>query len=137
MSLYLCVFEGDEELDGVDVGAYSDYGCFLDTVRDELEGGREGARYPVLMLHSDCDGIWSPEACVPLEQELSDIARAFRAMPPRRPCAEWQAALFEARGASPQSLYDCFVNVDGEPLLERMSDLARLARSKALPILLQ
>jgi hypothetical protein len=89
------------------------------------------------MLQSDSDGAWSPDACEALEQELSDIARAFRALPPRRPCAEWQATVIEARGVRPQSLYDCFVDVDGEPILERMSGLARLARSKGLSILLQ
>jgi hypothetical protein len=40
-------------------------------------------------------------------------------------------------GLRPQSLYDCFIDVDGEPLLGRMMELAKLACRRGLPILFQ
>lgn len=38
MSLYLCVFKGDEELEGVEVGSYEDWKAFVHTVCESLEG---------------------------------------------------------------------------------------------------
>ena len=70
MGLYLCVFDGDEELEGVDVGSYADFDFFRGAVAEILEGGNAGTRYPTLMLHSDCDGEWSVEECIDLEKEL-------------------------------------------------------------------
>lgn len=42
MGLYLCVFEGDDELDGVEVGSYADFGAFRSAVATHVEGGIEG-----------------------------------------------------------------------------------------------
>jgi len=35
------------------------------------------------------------------------------------------------------TLYDCFFDIDGEPLLERLINLTRLSQRRSLPILFQ
>ena len=72
MGLYLTIFAGDEELDGVEVGAYADFSAFRDAVVSNLEAGNAGDRFPTLILHSDCDGEWSPDEAAKLEIELKD-----------------------------------------------------------------
>src|SRR5262245_49929204 len=115
MGLYLCVFDGDEELDGVEVGIYADFGRFRSAVASHLEDDKTGARYPVLQLHSDCDGEWSVEQCGALEDELEDIARRLRKIAPAAFGSEWQEEVARSIGLTLTSLYDCFVDVDGEP----------------------
>jgi len=46
MGLYLCVFDGDNELDGVEVGAYTDFHTFRSAVAAHVEAGVEGSRCP-------------------------------------------------------------------------------------------
>lgn len=137
MGLYLCVFDGDDELDGVDVGGYADFDFFRTVVLNELEAGRAGARYPTLMLHSDCDGVWEAEACVALENELLAIGEAFRKRDPVELPSDWQRNVAKTFGLKPTTLYDCFIDVDGEPLIERLVGLCRLAKEKSQPILFQ
>jgi len=90
MGLYLCVFgppasgdEDPEELAGSDVGHYSDFGYFRDTIARRL--GRE--KYPTLMEHSDCDGDWSLEDLPKLQREIREIAAAISARNPDRAAA--------------------------------------------------
>jgi len=90
MSLYLCVFEDDEELDGVDVGAYSDFGDFRKAVIRELECGKAGSRFPTLIRHSDCDGEWNLDDCSKLESELEIVSAELKQRPPRDFFADWQ-----------------------------------------------
>jgi hypothetical protein len=137
MGLYLCVFDGDDELDGVDVGSYSDFDFFRATILDQIEEGRVGARFPTLMLHSDCDGEWDPPACVALENELLAISDAFRKADPIGFTADWQRSVAKILALKPTTLYDCFIDVDGEPLLERLIGLCRLANERGQPILFQ
>lgn len=137
MSLYLCIFDDDEELDGVDVGAYSDFGHFRKTVTETLENGQMGSRFPVLMLHSDCDGEWSVEECKKLENEIEIISRELKQHPPKGFSTEWQKGLGKKLGLNPVSVYQCFIDVDGEPLLARLLELSKLAQARNLPILFQ
>jgi hypothetical protein len=137
MSLYLCVFDEDQELDGVDAGAYSDFGDLRNTIAKELEHGKIGSRFPTLMLHSDCDGEFNVQDCEKLENELQIISAEFKERPPKKFFAEWQMNVAKKCGLRPQSLYDCFIDADGEPLLERLLGLARLAQRRKLPILFQ
>lgn len=137
MSLYLCVFEEDEELDGVDVGAYSDFGHLRATVANILERGNLGSRFPTLMRHSDCDGEWNLEECKKLQNELQIISNEFKQQPPEAFCAEWQEKVAKQIGLRPANLCDCFIDVDGEPLLERLVNLVKLAQRRNLPILFQ
>lgn len=59
MGLYLCVFDDDEELEGVEVGHYSDVEYFRDKITNCLEDGAAGSKYPTLIGHSDCDSEWT------------------------------------------------------------------------------
>ena len=136
MGLYLAIFDEDDELDGVEVGAYADFSTFRDAVVVNLEGGLRGSRFPILGLHSDCDGDWSPNEAAALEAELQTIAQEFAEFPPI-PLGGWKAYVAKRLGLNPTNLCDCFFDVDGEPLLERLIGLARLAQNRKLPILFQ
>lgn len=137
MGLYLCIFDGDDELEGVEVGAYADFESFRSTVTSVLEGGVAGAKYPSLILHSDCCGEWSQTECKVLKQELRSISEAFRQLPPVEFHADWQLQVGKLLGLQPSSLYDSFIDVDGEPLLERLEGLCNVAIQNGQPILLQ
>jgi hypothetical protein len=137
MGLYLCVFDGDDELEGVEVGSYADFGVLRDTVRDRLEGGVHGARFPTLMLHSDCDGEWSPDEAKALRRELEEIDRALAALPAVPLEEGWQREVARMFGVSPRNLAECFFDVDGEPLLARLQQLCDVAIQHQRPILFQ
>ena len=137
MGLYLCVFEDDEELDGVDAGSYSDFNFFRGVVTNQLEGGTPGAKYPTLILHSDCDGEWSVEECRALQEELESIVDALAQLPPVGFDSDWQCAAAESLGLQPGNLYESFIDVDGEPLLERFLGLCRFAQDRGRPIIFQ
>lgn len=137
MGLYLCVFDGDVELDGVEVGRYADFDTLRTTIATLLEDGRHGSRYPVLQMHEDSDGQWSPEESETLAAELREISARLRELPPRPLPSEWQEEVAKSVGLEPANLYECFIDVDGEPLLERLIGLCRLAQERSLPIVFQ
>ena len=137
MGLYLAIFDDDDEIDGLEVGMYSDFARFRGAVIRHVEDGKEGSKCPTLILHSDCDGEWSPTEAAALEQELSRIERVFRALPPEMPSDGWQLGVAKEFGLKPGSLYDAFFDVDGEPLVERLVGLARKSQQRNLPILFQ
>ena len=142
MGLYLCVFEGDEEIEGVEVGSYSDFDFFLSSVTDLLEGGKAGSRYPVLTLPvltppSEFGGEWSPAHCKTLAEELKAVSQAFRALPAVEFRSAWQKEVAKSLGLKPTSLYESFIDVDGEPLLERLLKLCEVAIDRQQPILFQ
>jgi hypothetical protein len=138
MGLYLAVFDADEELEGVEVGSYADFGVFRDTVARLLEGGATGSRFPTLMLHSDCEGSWSLDDAARLQLELDQIADELRRLPPLdlKPDT-WQVEVAKTLGIRPKNLYESFFDVDGEPLIERLSDLIRVSRRHGRQILFQ
>lgn len=138
MGLYLAVFDGDEELSGVEVGSYADFGAFRDAVAQHLEGGQVGSRFPTLMLHSDCEGSWSPQEAVRLHDELAEITEAFRQIPAISFQEDrWQAEVAKLFGLRPKNLYESFIDVDGEPLIERLLALARFSAEHGKEILFQ
>ena len=140
MGLYLCVFRDDavdDEVEGVEVGSYADFHRFRQTVADNLEGGQWGSRFPVLMDHDDSDGAWSPEDAARLESELLAIADGFAPLPPIDFDTDWQLELAGRDGIAPRSLLESFIDVDGEPLLERLIELARTAVAVRRPIWFQ
>lgn len=137
MGLYLCVFDGDEELDGVEVGRYADFARFRDAVCERLEGGAWASRFPVLMAHSDCDGEWSAEEARLLERELQSVSEEMGRLPPVPLSEGWMSEVARAAGLRQTHLRDCFFDVDGEPLIERLVALCRLASARGLPILFQ
>lgn len=137
MGLYLCVFKGDNELDGVEVGFYEDYGVFIDTVVRELEDNNPGSKYSLLSLHHDSDGEWSVEECKIVRNYLIDISNKFKMLPPCNFNSKWKEEVARQIGLKPQNLYDCFIDIDGEPLLERLILLCDLAVKENEPILFQ
>ena len=137
MGLYLCVFDEDNELEGVEVGSYSDFDFFRSSVSELLEGGISGKKFPTLMIHSDSDGEWSVSECETLKHELTTIANEFQHLPGIRFRAGWQQEVSNLLGLRPESLYDSFIDVDGEPLLDRLIQLCNVAIERDLPILFQ
>lgn len=138
MGLYLAVFDGEEELEGVEVGSYADFGAFRDAVVERLEGGAAGSRFPTLILHSDCDGGWSTEESARLQVELEEIADEFRRLPPLElEAGSWQSEVAKSFGIRPANLYDSFFDVDGEPLIDRLLGLIGVARRHGRDILFQ
>jgi hypothetical protein len=137
MGLYLCIFDEDEEIDGVEVGGYADFNRFRDCIARHLEKEGAGSRFPTLNLHSDCDGEWSPSEAERLEKELVEIGDEFRRRQPIAIEPDWQKHVIRHHDLQIGTLYDCFFDVDGEPLIERLAGLARRSRERRLPILFQ
>ena len=137
MSLYLCVYAGDREVEGVEVGPYADFNTFRATVSRELEAGAAGSRYPTLISHSDCDGEWPAGACADLRDELASIARAMKERPAGGFPSDWQREVARAGGLEPRNAFECFMDVDGKFLIERLQGLVGVALENDLPILFQ
>jgi hypothetical protein len=138
MGLYLAVFDNNEEVEGVEVGSYADFGVFRDTVASRLEGGVAGSLFPVLMVHSDSDGSWSPDEAIQLQIELEKISEKFRLLPPLDLIEDsWQYEVAKSVGLRPKNLYESFFDIDGEPLIERLLDLIRVSKLRVKEILFQ
>jgi len=135
MGLCVIVFdrEGDEddepeEIASCDVGHYSDFDCFRDTISRHVDA----SKYPTLMMHSDCDGEWSLAEISILERELREIGDKFKKLPPEEPVNAFEHTAEYRDGA--ESLYGCFHDVDGENLFEALLDLCAVARKHNRPI---
>lgn len=137
MGLYLAVFDGTEEVEGVEVGSYEDFNTFRNAITRNLEGGVVGSRFPTLMLHPDSDGEWTPAEAAQLEEELEAIGRELCKIPPLEAQPEWRKQTAKLLGLRPGNLYESFFDVDGEPLVERLIGLAKISRERRLPILFQ
>jgi hypothetical protein len=137
MSLYLCIFAGDREVDGVEVGPYSAFNALRDAVVRELGGSDAGGLYPTLLAHSDCDGEWSPGDCDRLRRELAAIAAGLKKRPPIGFPSDWQREVARSIGLQPRSAFECLIDVDGEFLVERLQHLVEIAVQRRLPILFQ
>src|SRR5439155_24003 len=105
-------------IDGVDVGSYNDFGRFRDAVAEKLENGRQGSRFPILQLHPDSDGEWTPDECRGLEAELTLIQTELATLPPADFGGD-QKDIAEELDLVPLNLGDSFIDVDGESLLSR------------------
>jgi hypothetical protein len=117
-----------EEAAECDVGHYSDFGYFRDTIARYLDADC----YPTLMRHSDCDGEWTLAEVPVLEQNLQEIGAAFQTLPPEEPSGAFEHTAEYRAGAN--SLYDCFHNVNGENLFESILKLCAVARKRGRPI---
>jgi immunity protein 70 of polymorphic toxin system len=137
MSLYLCVFKEDEEIEGVEVGSYADFNFFREGVVATVEEGRPGSVCPVLINHSDCDGSWSPAQAASLMLELAIIERTMKEYPPVTFNSSWKEEVARTSGIVPTNFLECFFDVDGEPLLARLNDLAAASVKNDAPILFQ
>ncbi|MCE9609658.1 MAG: immunity 70 family protein [Chthoniobacter sp.] len=114
MSLYLAIFDGENDVAGWVFGHYSDFGCFRDTIAAKLRS----EDYPTLMTHTDCDGDWSTAQLPNLRSELDSIAAGFRRLPAEDPKQGFEHTAQYRQGA--RSLYECFHNVDGENIFEAL-----------------
>jgi hypothetical protein len=137
MGLYLCVFDNGNEVEGVEVGSYSDFDFFRTSVTQQLESGFAGSRFPTLIIHSDSDGEWSSTECETLKRELELISTEFRELPAVKFASEWQQQVASSIGLRPTRLYECFIDVDGEPLLERLQHLCDVSIQNDQPVLFQ
>jgi hypothetical protein len=138
MGLYLCVFnDAGDELEGVEVGAYADFNFFRDAVVATVEQGNCGSVCPTLNTHSDSDGEWTSREAGDLLAELDKAAEVMRQYPPVEFNAEWKKQVAKTFGISPENLEECFFDIDGEPLIERLRQLARVSISSGQPILFQ
>jgi hypothetical protein len=57
--------------------------------------------------------------------------------PPVELNSKWKAGVAEMFGIKPASLLECFFDVDGEPLIERLRQLAVVSASTGKPIVFQ
>lgn len=138
MGLYLCVFdETGAEIDGVEVGSYADFNFFRDAVVATVENGAGGTVCPTLFNHADNDGEWTSDESKQLLKELEEIAAVMSKYPPVELNAEWKKQVAKTFGLNPQTLEECFFDVDGEPLVERMRHLALVSVESGQPILFQ
>jgi immunity protein 70 of polymorphic toxin system len=137
MGLYLCAFDGDEEVDGVEVGSYADFNFFRDAVVAAVENGKRGSRCPTLQNHHDSDGEWSPKEASSLIHELDLIGEELSRKPPVEFNSDWKKLVATKQGLTPKNLLDCFFDVDGEPLVDRFRGLAETSVQKGIPILFQ
>jgi len=102
-----------------------------------LEDGVAGSRFPTLILHADSDGQWTPDEAAKLEKELEIIRVRFQELPPIALDAGWKEQVAKTFSLQIISLHDCFFDIDGEPLLERLINLTKLSQARDLPILFQ
>ena len=138
MGLYLCIFDdNDEEVGGVEIGSYADFNFFRDTVIETVEKGDAGSICPVLILHSDCDGIWTPAEATALLEELEIVEKVLKDRPPVGFNSPWQTEVAKTFGIVPVNLLECFFDVDGEPLVERLKGLAVVSAKRRLSIMFQ
>lgn len=141
MGLYLCIFSSDaadDEVDGIEVGSYDDFHSLRLAISRSLETGQWGSRFPVLMSHPDSDGEWSPAEAIALAEELQIIEAELAALPPSGFAAgSWQEGVAKSLGLAPKTLRECFIDVDGEFLLERLKLLALTAAKLGSPISFQ
>lgn len=135
MSLYLAVFDADgEEIDGVECGRYADFNAFRDAVLKYCKSKWFGSRFPLLLDHEDSDGEWAHDEIADLKKELEEIKIEFVKLPPVPLDGEWQAAVVRQTGVVPKNLAECFIDIDGEPLLERLLNLCAIADKHGRPI---
>lgn len=113
MGLYLCVFDGEEELDGVEVGHYADFNGLRSYVSGKLEGGSQGTKFPLFMLHADSDGEWDVDELPGRKEEIGVIADQMKSRPRVPFISEWQRKVAHTNGLAPSNAYESFVDVDG------------------------
>jgi Immunity protein 70 len=138
MGLYLCVFASTgEELDGVEVGSYADFDFFRDAVRAVVENGVNASSCPVLQNHSDCDGEWSSAEAALLKAELRRISDVMSNHPAIEHNSKWKNEVARTMGLNPHTLLECFFDVDGEPLVDRLIGLCQVSVDSGYPIVFQ
>ncbi|MGF6907798.1 Imm70 family immunity protein [Fusobacterium sp. PH5-44] len=135
MGLYLCIFDKNEnEIEGVEVGRYEYFGFFREKVEKYVENGEWGSVCSTLMWHKDSEGIWTPENCVELLKELDLIRKTFVLLESDKKIINYELGVIHELKIEINNLYDCFLDVDGENLIERLEDLCRISIETGLNI---
>ncbi len=136
MGLYLCVFREDEELCGVEVGSYKDFEGFRDEARARDRPVLR--RYPTLLASVKANTVWSWREAGRLARELAELGEAL-SREPARPFTPgtWQEEVARARRLDARSLRECYIDVQGEPLVDGLLELCRISIEGRLPILFQ
>lgn len=137
MGLYLCIFDQDDEVDGVEIGSYSDFNGLREFINKEIEKGAFGAKFPTFLIHSDSDGEWTVLDCKKLRVELSEIILKMKELKPVPFITDLQKSVASSIGLLPENAYESFIDVDGEFVLGRIYNLVELALQRQLPILFQ
>jgi hypothetical protein len=137
MGLYLCVFDADEEIEGVEVGSYADFNAIRDYIVKTFEDGIAGSKFPTFIFHFDSDGEWKAEECGKLQAELHQIAELLKTRPPLPFGEVWQQSVARSIGLAPINAFESIIDVDGEFLLNRLEKLVDVALKRRLPILFQ
>jgi len=89
------------------------------------------------MMHADSDGTWSPGEARILEVELVTIKKEFELLRASGFPAGWQADLARTLGLKPSSKAECYIDIDGELLLDRLISVAHLAHERSSTIWFQ
>jgi len=138
MGLYLCVFDdNDDEVEGVEIGSYADFSFFRETVVATVEKGKAGTVCPVLINHADSDGYWTSDEAEALLKEIEMIETVLKQYPPVAFNSPWKAEVAKTFGITPRTLLDCFFDVDGESLTQRLKGLAAVSIKRKTSILFQ
>lgn len=137
MGLYLCVFDKNEEIEGVEIGSYADFNFFRDAVTATVEKGQAGSVCPTLINHHDCDGVWSHQDAASLFDELRMVEETFVQYPAVEFNSPWKKQVAKSFGIAPKNLAECFFDVDGEPLISRLRELVEVSINREVPILFQ
>jgi hypothetical protein len=61
----------------------------------------------------------------------------MKARPPLEFVSDWQKRVARNTGVNPKNAYESFIDVDGEFLMERLTQLVNVALANNLPILFQ
>lgn len=136
MGLYLCVLDGCEDLDGVDVGTYDDFARLRTYIAETVESGSRGSEFATLQQHRDSRGSWTAGDCARLDLEIERLRTELRGRP-AIPLVGWQAEVAKQMGFAPSSAYDSFIDPDCEPVLDGIQRLARVAVQRGLAIQFQ
>jgi hypothetical protein len=136
MGLYLCVFDEDREVDGVEVGSYADFNILREYLVTNLEAGVAGSMFPTFILHPDSDGEWDVSDCAKLRVELVQISESLKTKP-ALPFVDWQKDIARSIGLRPRNAFESIIVVDGEFLLDRLQSLVQTALDRKLPIIFQ
>lgn len=88
-------------------------------------------------MQARLSGQWTPEEASRLLTEFDLIETAFSNAPPMAFNADWKKRVAKDAGIDPKSLLDCFFDIDGEALIERLRGLAKVSIESDVPILFQ
>jgi len=85
----------------------------------------------------DCDGECSTTEVAEFEEEIIEIDDEFPRCPPIAIKSDWKRVVATKFGLKANSLYDCFFDLDGDPLLERRIYPSKISRDRKLAIVFQ